>query len=240
MIDREKNHKYIEILREFQRCRTSPIGYATYNKYNSESITSAIDYAIDYLESIDLDKEYYKFLEDTYDQTLDIVEEFLNKEGQNKCHYYPDLFNKLAELYSLKTHNLDTLPPRKEFEEGCKKHQDELYGKSPLCDLYEKYRPKDPLNPLVQKKTRKCSYVLSYYNWQSNRSDVRNPRILAVSDNKEKLLGMIEKFDSQYGYYIFERELVKSININVPEPVYNPLVDGYPREHLFIEEVECV
>ena len=59
--------------------------------------------------------------------TLQILNEYVSKKGHDKCWYYPDLFNKLIELYGIKSVEPE-LPSREEFVEGCMKFQDEMYG----------------------------------------------------------------------------------------------------------------
>lgn len=60
-----------------------------------------------------------------------IVSEWLGKQGHDKCHFYPELFKQLAEVLGLKAPEAE-LPPRAEFEAGCKRYQDELYGPKPV------------------------------------------------------------------------------------------------------------
>ena len=55
-----------------------------------------------------------------------IILEWSNKQGHDRCWYYPDLFRKLAGIFEL---NLQpgSLPPREEFEAGCRRYQSEEY-----------------------------------------------------------------------------------------------------------------
>ena len=59
--------------------------------------------------------------------TFNILSEYIEKKGHDKCWYYPELFNQLLELYGVKSVEPE-LPPRKEFREGCMKFEDEMYG----------------------------------------------------------------------------------------------------------------
>ena len=61
------------------------------------------------------------------DKTREIIEEWSNKQGHDRCWYYPDLFKKLIDLYDIKV-NQPILPSLEEFKEGCKKFQEEEYG----------------------------------------------------------------------------------------------------------------
>lgn len=60
-------------------------------------------------------------------ETEKILKEWVAKTGHESCWFYADLFNKLCDLYDIDRPN-QQLPSRQEFEEGCKKYQDELYG----------------------------------------------------------------------------------------------------------------
>ena len=56
-----------------------------------------------------------------------LVEEWANKKGHDQCHYYPDIFRKLVEVFEIEYEDPE-LPPRCEFKEGCRQYQIELYG----------------------------------------------------------------------------------------------------------------
>ena len=60
-----------------------------------------------------------------------ILQSWVDQQGQEKCWYYPDVFNQLVELFEIKCEEKG-LPPRCEFEEGCRKYQEEEYGKKDL------------------------------------------------------------------------------------------------------------
>lgn len=58
--------------------------------------------------------------------TKQILTEWVQKQGHDRCWYYPELFEQLIQLYSLE------VPPgakisRAEFEAGCKRFQDKEY-----------------------------------------------------------------------------------------------------------------
>jgi hypothetical protein len=57
-----------------------------------------------------------------------ITQSWLDQQGHNRCWYYPELFQKLATVLNLKIEVDPSLPPKSEFEEGCKKYQQEEYG----------------------------------------------------------------------------------------------------------------
>lgn len=60
-------------------------------------------------------------------QVKDVIKEWNNKTGHDRCWYYPELLKKIAEIVEepiVTSHQIS----RKEFEEGCKRYQDEQYG----------------------------------------------------------------------------------------------------------------
>ena len=62
------------------------------------------------------------------EQAKKIIQQWLDQQGHNRCWYYPDVFNKLATLFKLSPKKDPELPPRKEFEEGCRKYQEEEFS----------------------------------------------------------------------------------------------------------------
>lgn len=56
------------------------------------------------------------------------IQEWANKQGHDRCWYYPDLFKHLADILDMDIQP-GQLPPRKEFEQGCLKYQNEEYLK---------------------------------------------------------------------------------------------------------------
>lgn len=68
--------------------------------------------------------------DDSLEKVKAVVERWLDKQGHERCWYYPELFSELAALLGLgRGKVLDPgLPPREEFEAGCKRYQDEQYG----------------------------------------------------------------------------------------------------------------
>lgn len=60
-----------------------------------------------------------------------IIQEWIDKQGHERCWYYPDLFRKLAEIFEITPSIEPHLPPLEEFREGCKKYQTEEFRLSP-------------------------------------------------------------------------------------------------------------
>lgn len=60
-------------------------------------------------------------------ETEAIIQEWANKQGHDRCWYYPDLFRRLAEVFEMDL-KPGSLPPRQEFEMGCLRYQREEYS----------------------------------------------------------------------------------------------------------------
>lgn len=67
---------------------------------------------------------------ETCNKTQEIIQNWVNQQSHDRCWYYPDLFQKLVKLHSIKPNINPQLPPREEFERGCKKYQEEEYNDS--------------------------------------------------------------------------------------------------------------
>jgi hypothetical protein len=66
-------------------------------------------------------------IEEQYVKAKAVVEKWNNKTGHDCCWYYPELFKELAEIFGIPPQN-QSLPSREEFENGCKRYQDEIYA----------------------------------------------------------------------------------------------------------------
>ncbi len=58
----------------------------------------------------------------------EVIQEWTNKQGHDRCWYYPDLFRKLVEILEVKQSKNPSLPPLDEFKKGCEKYQEEEYA----------------------------------------------------------------------------------------------------------------
>jgi hypothetical protein len=61
------------------------------------------------------------------EQIAAAIEEWSLKQAHDRCWYYPDVFNRIANVLNLSTLAQPNLPPRAEFEEGCRRYQAEEY-----------------------------------------------------------------------------------------------------------------
>jgi hypothetical protein len=57
-----------------------------------------------------------------------ILQQWLDRQGHDRCWYYPDLFHQLAGCLGVTPAIDPDLPPLPEFEEGCRRYQAEQYA----------------------------------------------------------------------------------------------------------------
>ncbi len=55
------------------------------------------------------------------------VRKWMNKQGHDRCWYYPEIFQEIIEILEIKELVHYTAIDRKEFEGGCHRYQDELF-----------------------------------------------------------------------------------------------------------------
>ena len=56
------------------------------------------------------------------------LKDWVGKQGHDRCWYYPEIFNRLCDILGVKASDHRNLPPRAEFEQGCRRYQNEEYG----------------------------------------------------------------------------------------------------------------
>ncbi len=61
-----------------------------------------------------------------YFKVRDLVEEWIEKQGHDKCWYRPDIFKKIADILELECPD-QPLPTREEFEDGCREYRECIY-----------------------------------------------------------------------------------------------------------------
>lgn len=52
---------------------------------------------------------------------------WVDRRGQDKCWYYPDVFNMLTKILEVDAVAPQELPHPDDFDAGCKKYQSEIY-----------------------------------------------------------------------------------------------------------------
>lgn len=57
-----------------------------------------------------------------------VIQQWMDAQGHDRCWYYPELFNQLVELFDIKSTKEPQLPPLEEFKEGCCRYQKEEFG----------------------------------------------------------------------------------------------------------------
>jgi len=56
------------------------------------------------------------------------LQEWVDKQGHERCWYYPDIFRRLCELLDIKATVPPQLPSRSDFDYCCKRFADEEYS----------------------------------------------------------------------------------------------------------------
>jgi hypothetical protein len=64
---------------------------------------------------------------ETLDAARAVLRGWLDKQGHERCWYYPELFRELAELMHVHPTVTPKLPPREEFHAGCARYAMEEY-----------------------------------------------------------------------------------------------------------------
>lgn len=59
-----------------------------------------------------------------------VIQEWMDKQGHDRCWYYPDLFMELATIFEVQPSKESGLPPLEEFKKGCERYQQEEYSKA--------------------------------------------------------------------------------------------------------------
>ena len=72
-----------------------------------------------------IQREYFRM---RYYAAQEIVKEWVDQQGHDRCWYYPDLFRKLQRVLNVYPTREPFLPPLEEFKHGCEHYQQEEYG----------------------------------------------------------------------------------------------------------------
>jgi len=63
-----------------------------------------------------------------FEEAKTIIQEWIDKQGHDRCWYYPELFNKLVKVFEINLSKKPNLPPLEEFKKGCERYQKEEYS----------------------------------------------------------------------------------------------------------------
>ncbi|MBI4174167.1 MAG: hypothetical protein HY517_00855 [Candidatus Aenigmarchaeota archaeon] len=66
-------------------------------------------------------------MERKFNEAKKVVQEFADMQGHDRCWWHPDLLNRLAEIFEIKSLKDLELPPLEEFKRGCEQYQREQY-----------------------------------------------------------------------------------------------------------------
>ena len=66
-------------------------------------------------------------LERRYNEARQALQEWIDKQGHNRCWYYPEIFRKLVLIFGITSSSDPSLPPIEEFRKGCNRYQEEEY-----------------------------------------------------------------------------------------------------------------
>ena len=67
-------------------------------------------------------------IEEKFNEAKKVIEEWVDKQGEDKCWYYPDLFRRLAVIFDVESTKEPCLPPISQFEKGCDRYREEVYS----------------------------------------------------------------------------------------------------------------
>jgi hypothetical protein len=74
-----------------------------------------------------LDNSPLSTLDEKVQKARAVLQEWVGKQGHERCWYYPDLFGQLAEILEVPLPPDPSLSPLEEFRRGCERYQREEY-----------------------------------------------------------------------------------------------------------------
>ncbi len=66
----------------------------------------------------------------TLNMTKSTLQEWADKQGHDRCWYFPDIFGQLARILGITPEKTPELPSEEEFKAGCERYRLEQYGKT--------------------------------------------------------------------------------------------------------------
>jgi len=66
-------------------------------------------------------------IDDKFKEAKQVIQEWVDKQGHERCWYYPELFNQLVKIFDIHPSKDSALPPLEEFKLGCERYQREEY-----------------------------------------------------------------------------------------------------------------
>lgn len=91
-------------------------------KINDKFVTTLYDWAVK-----DIIHNLHKLIH--YTSIQELVKQWIDKQGHDRCWYYPEIFKAIAEKLEIRQGLPSELPPQEEFDKGCKRYQLEEYKK---------------------------------------------------------------------------------------------------------------
>lgn len=62
------------------------------------------------------------------EEAKQLIQSWIDKQGHDRCWYYPEIFEKLIAIYDIKSTISTNLPSRSEFREGCLLFEEQQYS----------------------------------------------------------------------------------------------------------------
>lgn len=56
-----------------------------------------------------------------------VLQTWIDKQSHERCWWFPEILTELTQILDIEMTKQPCLPSRKEFEEGCKRYQEEQY-----------------------------------------------------------------------------------------------------------------
>ncbi len=57
-----------------------------------------------------------------------VLQDWASNTGHDKCWHHPEILKRLCQIVGVSVDNDPCLPPREEFQQGCKAYEASLYA----------------------------------------------------------------------------------------------------------------